>query len=132
MSMINGKGTTNVTDYKIDAYEYFNNVEIIPVKPTTIKAYIAKYMPYVSGGDWQAPYPISIGPIANAPECTVVFPQIVTEQGYVTLEHYPNELPDFTPKGVLLNGRLVVLPWNKFMAEVIYEDPTDIKFTGKV
>lgn len=132
MSMITGSGTTNLTDYKIDAYEYFNNVEIIPALPTTIKSYIPKYMPQVSGGDWQAPYPVSTGPIMNAPECSFRFPQIVTEQGYVTLEHYPNEQPDFTPKAVLLGGRLVVLPWNTFMAEVIYEDPTDIKFTGKV
>ena len=132
MPMITGKGTTNTSDYKIDAYEYFNNVEKIPPLPTTIKSYIPKYMPYVSGGDWQAPYPISVGIVANAPECSVTFPTIVTEQGYVTLEHYPNEQPDFTPKAVLVDGQLWVLPWNTFMAEVIYEDPTDIKFTGKV
>lgn len=124
--------TTNITDYKIDGYEYFINVEKIPVKPKTIKAYIPKYMPKVVQGNWKKPCPITVGTILNAPECSVTPPNTVMEQGYITLGHYENEHPDFSSKATKVNGALVVMPGNKFMAEVLYNDPTDIKFTGKV
>lgn len=125
--------SSNIKDYNIDSYEYFRNVAKIPAVPSTIKAYIPKYMPYVTEGNWSKPYPISLGAQKNASECKVKLPSTVTEQGYITLSHYANENPDFTSKAVLdSSGNLVVLAGNTFMAEVLYNDPTDIKFTGKV
>jgi hypothetical protein len=125
--------STNIKSYNIDSYEYFRNVEKISPKPSSIKAYIPKYMPYVTEGKWQTPYPITLGDQMNASECKVQLPIKVTEQGYVTLNHYDNETPDFTSKATKdSSGNLIVLPGNTFMAEVLYNDPTDIKFTGKV
>ena len=125
--------TSNVDKYNIDNYEYFENVVDIPPVPKTIKAYIAKYMPHVSKGDWKKPYSISIqSNQVNDKECVVQMPTSVLRQGYVTLEHYPNEHPDFTEKAVEKDGRLVVKKGNKFMAEVLYNDSSDIKFIGKV
>lgn len=125
--------STNLTDYNIDNYEYFRNVEMIVPKPATIKSYIPKYMPYVTEGNWKSPCPISLGTQLNASGCRVSIPSTVTEQGYVTLSHYSNEQPDFSSKAVEVSpGVWRVLPGNTFMAEVLYNDATDIKFTGKV
>lgn len=127
-----GMRQTNVNQYKNDQYEYFNNVEIIDPKPTTIKAHIPKYMPMVIPSPNTTKMPIDIGNSVNAPDCKVIPPTIVVEQGYLTLSHYDNEEPDFTKKAVLIGEAFKVLPMNRFMAEVIYEDPMDIKFIGKV
>lgn len=122
----------NVNQYKNDQYEYFNNVEMIDPKPTTIKAYIPKYMPMVTPSPNVTKVPIDVGNSVNAPDCKVTPPTIVVEQGYLTLGHYENEEPNFIKKAVLIGNEFKVLPMNTFMAEVIYEDPTDIKFIGKV
>ena len=125
--------TTHVTDYNNDDYEYFTNVERIKPIPETIKSHIPKYMPLVSPGDWQEKVPITVESMeANAPECRVKFPKWVLTQGYVTIGHYPNEHPDFTEKAELIEGILQVEKGNKFIAEVLYSDASEIKFIGKV
>ncbi|MCM1219763.1 MAG: hypothetical protein NC548_35220 [Lachnospiraceae bacterium] len=127
-----GMRQTNVNQYKNDQYEYFNNVEMIDPKPKTIKAYLPKYMPMVTPSPETVKIPIDVGNSVNAPDCRVVPPTIVVEQGYLTLSHYDNEEPNFISKAVFIDGAFKVLPMNTFMAEVLYEDPMDIKFIGKV
>lgn len=126
------KRQQNTSNYTIDEYEYFSNVEDIDPIPSTIRAYFPKFMPQVTPGTWRKPMPINSGLLVNARECSVVLPTTVTEQGYYTLEHYSNERPNFTSKATLKGGRFVVLKGNTFMAEVLYNDPTDIKFVGKI
>lgn len=123
--------STGINEYNMDGCEYFINVEQISPTPDKIKAYIPKYMPQVVKGKWKTPVPVAIN-LANAPDCSVPIPRIITEQGYYTIGHYPNEQPNFVSKAVTVLGKLVVQPGNTFMAEVLYNDPTDIKFIGKV
>jgi hypothetical protein len=126
--------SSNIKDYSIDSYEYIRNVaKIYTPTPKTIKSYIPKYMPKIKEGNWKKPYPISLGTQKNASECKVKLPTKVTEQGYATLIHYDNETPNFKSKMVTDDKGETYIPiGSTFMAEVLYNDPTTIKFIGKV
>lgn len=122
-----------IEKYGTDHYEHFYNMELLVAKPDTIKAYLPKYMPKISGGEWRQGYPINQSILANAPECSVSLPSIVTEQGYYTLTKYPLEQPDFTSKLVELKPNYWRVPtWCSFLAEVMHGDTKMMRFTGKV
>ena len=120
-----------MNSYEVSNYEYCKNVNKIPTPhPTSIRAYIPKYMPNISGGNWQQKVAIGGNLFINAPECAVSIPNTVMEQGYYTVNSYPNETLDFTSK---YDEELGYIPeGNSFLLEIMYEDPETIKLTGKV
>ena len=118
-------------NYEISNYEYCQNVNDIPSKyPTSIKAYIPKYMPKVSGGDWQQKISIGGNLFVNAKECAITTPNTVVEQGYYEVKAYPNEMLNFENKYDDKQG--CIPKGSKFLLEVMYGDPETMKLTGKV
>ena len=127
----NNSLTTNINDYEIDGYEYGINVELIKPVPESIKLYIPKYMPNVSKGKWEEPISIDVNGL-EVNESKVQLPTMTTEQGYITVGHFPNEHPDYTEKAVKVGSVLRVKPENSFMVRVLYGDPNEIYFIGRV
>lgn len=125
--------TLNINRYEIDGFEYATNVENVKAVPPVIKLYIPKYMPNVSKGLWTKPFSISQESLeVNDNECKVTLPKVVNEQGYITVYPYPNEHPDFTDKTQMIKGRRMVPKDNWFLVQVLYGDPNEIRFVGKV
>lgn len=119
-----------MNNYEVSNYEYCKNVvKIENTQPTSMKVYIPKYMPNVSGGNWRHKVAINSNLFVNASGCAVSAPRTVIEQGYYTVKPYSNEVLDFTKKakkfGYIPKG-------STFLLEVMYEDPETIKLTGKV
>lgn len=118
-------------NYKVSNYEYCRNVEKIPTRsPNVIKAYIPKYMPNIREGNWKQRISINSNLFINASDCALNIPNIVTTQGYCTVRSYPNEKLDFSSK---YDEELEYIHiGNRFLVEVMYEDPETVKLTGKV
>lgn len=118
-------------NYEVSNYEYCRNVEKIYTRyPTSIKAYIPKYMPKIREGNWRQKVSINSNLFVNASDCALNIPNIVTTQGYITVSAYSNETPNFSSK---YNEELEYIPiGNRFLLEIMYEDPETVKLTGKV
>lgn len=120
--------------YKISNYEMCQNVtEITDIDITEMKCVIPKYMSNMLTGPRQTKTWLNQGMFANAPDCKVSIPSTITQQGYITVPKYENEVLDFTSKCLKDDDENLYIPRNtNFMVEVLYEDLMSIRLTGKV
>lgn len=120
-----------MNSYEISNYEYCKNVsKITTPHPKSIKAYIPKYMPNITGGDWKQKVSIGGSLFVNAPDCAVNIPNIIMEQGYYTVPTYSNETLDFSSK--FDEDKKCIPIGTTFLLETLYNDPETVRLTGKV
>ena len=116
-------------NYKVSNYEYCKNVEpIVGPGISKMKVEIPKYMTNMETGNWERTVSIKETMFVNAGDCRLRSLNTVREQGYYTIEKFPNETLDFTTK--MKNGIIPV--GTRFLAEVLFEDMNLIRLTGKV
>ena len=123
--------TTSKFGYEISDEEYFYNLtDIVPV-PDKIYANVPKLMPRIAvSKPSKNKDSINTGIFINHSECKPQPSKTITTQNFITIEHQPNEHPDYTYK--MDRTTNMVPKFNRFLLNVLHNDIRKIYFNGRM
>lgn len=123
----------SLSGFELDSHEICINLWYVSESPSSMQVNIPKLMPLISKGRPDKSFnkmTVNGGIFANASDCKVSVPSLVTTQNFLTIEPHPNRSVSFPNKSKCEHENLV--PGQKFLCEIVQGDIRNIYLTDKM